>query len=56
MHRTSGILLHPTSLPGPYGIGDLGAAADRVAGYPGAPAGQGIVSRNAGNERGCASS
>lgn len=23
-HRTSGILLHPTSLPGPYGIGDLG--------------------------------
>jgi 4-alpha-glucanotransferase len=27
MHRTSGILLHPTSLPGPYGIGDLGQAA-----------------------------
>lgn len=27
MHRTSGILLHPTSLPGPYGIGDLGEAA-----------------------------
>src|SRR5437763_10732149 len=25
--RTSGILLHPTSLPGPYGIGDLGPAA-----------------------------
>ena len=25
--RTSGILLHPTSLPGPYGIGDLGTAA-----------------------------
>ena len=25
--RTSGILLHPTSLPGPYGSGDLGAAA-----------------------------
>ncbi|MBN2500791.1 MAG: 4-alpha-glucanotransferase [Anaerolineales bacterium] len=25
--RTSGILLHPTSLPGPYGIGDLGAEA-----------------------------
>src|SRR3989337_3188064 len=22
--RESGILLHPTSLPGPYGIGDLG--------------------------------
>lgn len=27
MPRTSGILLHPTSLPGPYGIGDLGTAA-----------------------------
>ncbi|MBI4429551.1 MAG: 4-alpha-glucanotransferase [Ignavibacteriales bacterium] len=25
--RSSGILLHPTSLPGNYGIGDLGAAA-----------------------------
>ena len=25
--RSAGILLHPTSLPGPYGIGDLGAAA-----------------------------
>ncbi len=25
--RASGILLHPTSLPGPYGIGDLGSAA-----------------------------
>jgi len=25
--RTSGVLLHPTSLPGPYGSGDLGAAA-----------------------------
>ena len=25
--RTSGILLHPTSLPSPYGIGDLGKAA-----------------------------
>jgi len=25
--RSSGILLHPTSLPGPYGIGDLGEAA-----------------------------
>lgn len=25
--RTSGILLHPTSLPGPYGSGDLGASA-----------------------------
>jgi 4-alpha-glucanotransferase len=27
--RRSGILLHPTSLPGPYGIGDLGPAAHR---------------------------
>jgi len=27
MRRSSGILLHPTSLPGPYGIGDLGPAA-----------------------------
>jgi 4-alpha-glucanotransferase len=27
--RASGVLLHPTSLPGPYGIGDLGAAAYR---------------------------
>jgi 4-alpha-glucanotransferase len=25
--RASGILLHPTSLPGPFGIGDLGAGA-----------------------------
>ena len=25
--RTSGVLLHPTSLPGPYGCGDLGAGA-----------------------------
>jgi 4-alpha-glucanotransferase len=25
--RSSGILLHPTSLPGPFGIGDLGQAA-----------------------------
>lgn len=25
--RSSGILLHPTSLPGPYGSGDLGASA-----------------------------
>jgi 4-alpha-glucanotransferase len=25
--RSSGILLHPTSLPGPFGIGDLGASA-----------------------------
>lgn len=27
--RSSGILLHPTSLPGPYGIGDLGKWAYR---------------------------
>lgn len=27
--RASGILLHPTSLPGPYGIGDLGSEAHR---------------------------
>ena len=26
-HRHSGILLHPTSLPGPHGSGDLGASA-----------------------------
>ena len=27
--RSSGILLHPTSLPGPYGIGDIGPQAHR---------------------------
>jgi 4-alpha-glucanotransferase len=27
--RLAGILLHPTSLPGPFGIGDLGPAAHR---------------------------
>ncbi|MBN8582128.1 MAG: 4-alpha-glucanotransferase [Anaerolineae bacterium] len=27
--RSSGILLHPTSLPGPYGIGDIGPQAYR---------------------------
>ena len=27
--RCSGVLLHPTSLPGPYGIGDLGPRAGR---------------------------
>ncbi len=27
--RTSGVLLHPTSLPGPDGAGDLGPAAER---------------------------
>ena len=25
--RTAGVLLHPTSLPGPYGVGDFGPAA-----------------------------
>lgn len=34
--RTSGILLHPTSLPGPYGVGDLGPAAHRFAEWLGA--------------------
>src|SRR5690349_3602862 len=27
MLRVSGVLLHPTSFPGPYGIGDLGPEA-----------------------------
>lgn len=27
LERASGVLLHPTSLPGPFGIGDLGAGA-----------------------------
>ncbi len=27
LSRASGVLLHPTSLPGPYGIGDLGPSA-----------------------------
>ena len=31
--RSSGILLHPTSLPGPYGIGDLGPEALRFADF-----------------------
>jgi 4-alpha-glucanotransferase len=31
--RLSGILLHPTSLPGPYGIGDLGPPAYRFADF-----------------------
>ena len=41
MHRTSGILLHPTSLPGPHGIGDLGAAAWRFVDFL-AASGQGL--------------
>jgi len=28
-HRDGGVLLHPTALPGPYGIGDLGPTAWR---------------------------
>jgi 4-alpha-glucanotransferase len=31
--RASGILLHPTSLPGPHGVGDLGPAAYRFVDY-----------------------
>ncbi len=41
MHRTSGILLHPTSLPGPFGIGDLGPAAYQFVDFL-AAAGQGL--------------
>ncbi len=41
MHRTSGILLHPSSLPGPFGIGDLGPAAYRFVDFL-AAAGQGL--------------
>src|SRR5690349_1827606 len=33
--RASGILLHPTSLPGPHGIGDLGDEAYRFADFLG---------------------
>src|SRR5688572_10906495 len=29
--RSCGILLHPTSLPGPFGVGDIGPAAHRFA-------------------------
>ena len=32
--RSSGILLHPTSLPGPYGIGDLGPGRPRLGRRP----------------------
>ncbi len=42
MHaRTSGILLHPTSLPGPFGIGDLGPRARQFVDFL-ADAGQGL--------------
>jgi 4-alpha-glucanotransferase len=40
-HRTSGILLHPTSLPGRFGIGDLGPAAYNFIDWL-AEAGQGV--------------
>src|SRR5436309_2513525 len=33
--RASGILLHPTSLPGPFGIGDLGDEAYRFVDFLG---------------------
>jgi 4-alpha-glucanotransferase len=33
LKRSSGILLHPTSLPGPYGIGDLGTHAYQFVDY-----------------------
>ena len=39
--RSSGILLHPTSLPGPYGIGDIGPEAERFVEWL-AGAGQGV--------------
>ncbi len=38
--RRAGILLHPTSLPGPFGIGDLGPAAEAFLDWA-ASAGQG---------------
>lgn len=41
MNRTSGILLHPISLPGPYGIGDMGSEAQRFVDFL-ADAGQGL--------------
>lgn len=41
MHRTSGVLLHPTALPGPFGVGDLGPAAHRFVDQL-ADAGQGL--------------
>lgn len=31
--RSSGIMLHPTSLPGPFGVGDLGPEARRFVDY-----------------------
>jgi 4-alpha-glucanotransferase len=39
--RRAGVLLHPTSLPGPHGVGDLGAEARRFVDWL-AAAGQGV--------------
>ncbi len=39
--RSSGVLLHPTSLPGPHGIGDLGAPAQQFVDFL-AEAGQSV--------------
>lgn len=33
LERRAGVLLHPTSLPGPYGIGDIGPASRRFVGW-----------------------
>jgi 4-alpha-glucanotransferase len=41
MHRTSGVVLHPTSLPGRWGVGDLGPGAYRFVDFLVA-AGQGL--------------
>ncbi len=41
VERTSGLLLHPTSLPGPFGTGDLGPEAERFVDWL-ADAGQGL--------------
>jgi 4-alpha-glucanotransferase len=41
MERISGVLMHPTSLPGPYGIGDLGPEAHRFVDWL-SDAGQGV--------------
>ncbi len=45
--RRSGILLHPTALPGRFGIGDLGAG-DREFGFSGIKRCLGIVERSLG--------
>jgi 4-alpha-glucanotransferase len=36
LSRSNGVLLHPTSLPGRFGIGDLGDEAYRFADFLGA--------------------